>query len=312
MRSSRRIGSYRLKNAESEISPVSVWRRARLCADMCSPVHRHTASADLDDERIKHAHENSWLVGSFPDFGASSHLRAISLRRRSARERVKTARSSYNGFREARVHAPHRRDDRRGFGRPRADAATVSTARRCRSAATAGHSTRPTAAANAARHRGTTDRSADTEGPGRPKRTVGSHDLLSGVSVGADDRVVRRGQRTALLRLRYDVALQRRRDLLPNAAGRKRNTRFPGAADAHVRDRAIQGRDHGLSARCDGEGLDLGRIAGISQSEARCSACAVSHRHHDRAAAGRYASESMKCRRLSAECWFIDPMPSAK
>jgi hypothetical protein len=41
---------------------MSVWRRPMLEMDMSSPVHRHTASADLDDERIKDAHENSWLV----------------------------------------------------------------------------------------------------------------------------------------------------------------------------------------------------------------------------------------------------------
>jgi hypothetical protein len=45
--------------------------------DMCSPIHRHTASADLDAERIKDAHENSWLVEMRPDFEAFSYLRAF-------------------------------------------------------------------------------------------------------------------------------------------------------------------------------------------------------------------------------------------
>ena len=89
MRSSRRIESYRLKSAESEMSPVSVWRRASLATDMSSLVHRHTACADLDDERTKDAHENSWRFGSHPDFRGSHYLRAlISMRiARSARQK---------------------------------------------------------------------------------------------------------------------------------------------------------------------------------------------------------------------------------
>ena len=42
--------------------------------DMCSPIHRHTASADLDAERIKDAHENSWLAWRQPDFGGAQYL----------------------------------------------------------------------------------------------------------------------------------------------------------------------------------------------------------------------------------------------
>ena len=51
--------------------------------------HRHTPRADLDDERIKDAHESSWPSGSHPDFRGSSYLRTPQTRKRCER--------SYNG-----------------------------------------------------------------------------------------------------------------------------------------------------------------------------------------------------------------------
>ena len=65
-----------------------------------------------------------------------------------------------------------------------------------------------------------------------------------------------------------DDAIRGRRELLPHAARRERQPRVQGAADAHVRGRPLPRRDDGVPAGCDGEGLDVGRIAGLSEPEA--------------------------------------------
>jgi len=49
------------------------WTRG-LYADKWTAVHTHSVCADLDVERIKAAHENSWLAWRQPDFGGAQYL----------------------------------------------------------------------------------------------------------------------------------------------------------------------------------------------------------------------------------------------
>ena len=89
---------------------------------------------------------------------------------------------------------------------------------------------------------------------------------LSGSSV---PRLLRCGAWPALLHLRCDGSVCRRRDVLPHATGRTWLARLQRTTDPHVRGRALPRRDDGVSTWCHREGLDVGRIAGISESRRR-------------------------------------------
>lgn len=111
--------------------------------------------------------------------------------------------------------------------------------------------------------------------------------VLSDLPCRAVPRVVRRRTRSALLHLRRNCAVCRRRDVLPDAARRKRIARLQRSADAHVRGGPISRRVDGVPAGGNGEGLDMGRVAGLREPEAERSAAAISHRRHDRPATAR-------------------------
>ncbi len=174
----------------------------------------------------------------------------------------------------------------------RANAAALSTSRR-RAVTTAGAActtARPShGLAATGRPTGTGGPDADTptsrHSCGRAG-SVGGHTGFPAVSRRSVPRLVRRGPRTTLLPVWRVRSLCGGGSLLPYPARRTGRRRVQGAADTCVRSRPLPRRDDGVSAWSDGEGLDMGRLAGLSESETGRSARAVSNRDHDRAASG--------------------------
>ena len=95
-------------------------------------------------------------------------------------------------------------------------------------------------------------------------------------------RLVRRRTRPALLPVRHQRQLPRHRQLLQERAEAERGADLRGAPDSRVRHRPVPRRDDGVSAERDGEGLHLGRLGGLSQSQARRHAGAFQDDHPDR------------------------------
>src|SRR2546425_11242628 len=97
--------------------------------------------------------------------------------------------------------------------------------------------------------------------------------------------------RPAVLRLRLDGDVPGNRGVLPAAVEDQRRSRVRTTRHAYVRGRALSTGDHGVSARRDGQGLYVGRNAGLPEPEAWRDAGAVSDDHHDRPAAAGSGTE---------------------
>ena len=80
--------------------------------------------------------------------------------------------------------------------------------------------------------------------------------------------------------------------VLPHRAEEQGRRAVRVAADAPVRDRPLPRRDDGVSAERDDQGLHVGRIGRLSESEARRAARALPDHHSDRARAAGFRSVS--------------------
>src|SRR5262252_6495247 len=93
--------------------------------------------------------------------------------------------------------------------------------------------------------------------------------------------LVQRGTRPALLHLRHRVVVRRARELLPRCVEAARRVDVRGTCDARIRRREIRRRQDGISTRRGDQGLSVGHLAGLSESETRRTASPVPDHHSD-------------------------------
>ena len=97
--------------------------------------------------------------------------------------------------------------------------------------------------------------------------------------------LVRRRPRPALLPVRHDRSVRRTGDVLQDLAEGQRRGDLRVPADASVRDGEVPGRDDGVCAERDDQGLHLRRIGGYAERQRR-SAGTFSDSHPDCARSG--------------------------